>query len=368
MNKNRTADHHDTKTDVKVVLAGLWTSMLFVFAYVDIFGFWRADVINGALLKKVPGVAFEIGQAFLGLTTAYILVPSLMIIVSLLAPAKISRTTNILVSAIYAVSVALSLIGETWVYYILGSVVEVALLLAIARTAWTWPTRSSTPIGVPTPWSQSPAQSRIDASPSTRRMATRNGPVPDLPLRQPRSAPSGTGARGVTIAYLVNGPDRNIARAQTEAGVSTSRKDEYIGDVDTALLSAPLVSGSDNNHAHLGHRTYDPTRPGTAKWCKVAKWAAIAAEVVAAVVFWESTIWGLAVGAAAGMAVYAASHVGTKHFRWSGLARSAFLGAGGWMLLLIARIARKAASSRNIQRTARPRPWDAHINDEQSGH
>jgi hypothetical protein len=139
--------------------------------------------------------------------------------------------------------------------------------------------------------------------------------------------------------------------------------------VDTALLSAPLVSGSDNNHAHLGHRTYDPTRPGTAKWRKVAKWAAIAAEVVAMVVFWESTVWGLAVGAAAGMAVYAASHVGTKHFRWSGLARSAFLSAGGWMLLLIARIARKAASSRNIQRTARPRrsPGQDHLADDGFG-
>jgi hypothetical protein len=48
---------------------------------------------------------------------------------------------------IYAVSVALSLIGETWIYFILGSVVEVILLLAITRTAWTWPTRSATATG-----------------------------------------------------------------------------------------------------------------------------------------------------------------------------------------------------------------------------
>lgn len=52
--KTRTTNLHDARVDVKSVLSGLWVSMLFVFAYVDIFGFWRADVINGALEGKVP--------------------------------------------------------------------------------------------------------------------------------------------------------------------------------------------------------------------------------------------------------------------------------------------------------------------------
>ena len=68
--ENRTADLHDTKLNVKVVLCGLWISMLFVFAYVDIFGFWRADAIDGALLGKVPGPGFKIDQAFLAFTRA----------------------------------------------------------------------------------------------------------------------------------------------------------------------------------------------------------------------------------------------------------------------------------------------------------
>jgi len=141
VNKNRTADLHDTKVDVKVVLCGLWISMLFVFAYVDIFGFWRADVINGALAGKVPGPGFEINQAFLVLTTIYILIPCLMVIVSLLAPARINRPANIVVSLTYLASVVAAAVGETWTYFILGSVVEVMLLLAIARVAWTWPRR-----------------------------------------------------------------------------------------------------------------------------------------------------------------------------------------------------------------------------------
>ena len=143
MNKDRTTSLQDTKVDVKVVLSGLWISMLFVFAYVDIFGFWRADVIDGALAGVVPGPGFAIDQAFLVYTTVYILVPSLMVVVSLLAPARMNRVTNIVVSLVYLASVAVSMVGETWLYYILGSVVEVLLLLAIARAAWTWPRRPS---------------------------------------------------------------------------------------------------------------------------------------------------------------------------------------------------------------------------------
>ena len=141
MGKNRTADLQDTNVDVKVLLSSLWIAMLFVFAYVDIFGFWRADVINGALAGEVPGAGFEINQLFLVLTTIYILVPSLMVIVSLLAPPRMNRTINIVVSLTYVASVVVSMVGETWIYFILGSVVEVMLLLAIARVAWAWPRR-----------------------------------------------------------------------------------------------------------------------------------------------------------------------------------------------------------------------------------
>ena len=36
--------------------------MLFVFAYVDIFGFFRADVVNGALTGTVPGAGFTLAR------------------------------------------------------------------------------------------------------------------------------------------------------------------------------------------------------------------------------------------------------------------------------------------------------------------
>ena len=129
----------DAPVDVKVVLSGLWVAMLFVFAYVDIFGFWRADIVRGALDGEVPGVGFEINQTFLVLTTLYVVVPSLMVAFSLLAPARVSRPVTVGVAVGYLASVIASMVGETWTYYLVGSTVEVVLLLMIARTAWSWP-------------------------------------------------------------------------------------------------------------------------------------------------------------------------------------------------------------------------------------
>lgn len=146
MSQSRTNKYQDTRVDVKIVLSGLWVSMLLVFAYVDIFGFWRADVINGALTSEVPGTDFKVNQAFLALTTIYILIPILMVVVSLLARPTVSRPINIVVSLLYLATVAASSIGEEWLYYLLGSVVEGILLLGIARVAWAWPRTSDASI------------------------------------------------------------------------------------------------------------------------------------------------------------------------------------------------------------------------------
>ena len=129
----------DAPVDVKLVLSALWTAMLFVFAYVDIFGFFRADVLEAALDGELATTGFTIDQTFLTLTLVYILLPSLMVVASLLLPPRANRIVQLVMSAVYALSIVVSVIGEDWTYFILGSVVEVVLLAVIARTALTWP-------------------------------------------------------------------------------------------------------------------------------------------------------------------------------------------------------------------------------------
>ena len=135
----KVGEYQDTKIDVKLVLSALWIAMLIVFAYVDIFGFFRADILEAALDGKVATMGVTIDQVFLVFTTVYILIPTLMVVLSLVLRPRVNRIVNIVVALIYAVSIIAACIGETWAYYFLGSAVEVVLLIAIVRTAWTWP-------------------------------------------------------------------------------------------------------------------------------------------------------------------------------------------------------------------------------------
>jgi len=131
--------YRDTPVDVKLVLSALWIVMLFVFAYVDIFGFYRADVLEAALDGKVATTDFNVDQAFLTVTLLYVSVPILMVVLSLVLRPPVNRVVNVVVSVIYALTIVASAIGEEWTYYVVGSGIEVVILVVIARTAWTWP-------------------------------------------------------------------------------------------------------------------------------------------------------------------------------------------------------------------------------------
>ena len=115
--------------------------MLFVFVCVDLFSLYRSDVRADIEAGKIA--AFSIGQGYLLGVTVYVLLPSLMLFLSLVLPVKVTRTANIVVALVYALTIVGSAVGE-WTYFILGSLIETALLVGIAYYAWTWPKAAAT--------------------------------------------------------------------------------------------------------------------------------------------------------------------------------------------------------------------------------
>ncbi|MGN6576887.1 MAG: DUF6326 family protein [Nocardioides sp.] len=140
-----TANYQDSWINPRIKIAALWTAMLFVFVYVDLFSLFRADIRADIEAGKM--FAFTIGQGFLLGVTIYVLLPSLMVFLSLVLPVRVTRMANIILAVLYAVTVAGSAIGESNYYYILGSVAETALMAGVAYYAWTWPkaTEAATP-------------------------------------------------------------------------------------------------------------------------------------------------------------------------------------------------------------------------------
>ena len=122
--------------NVRIKLSALWTSMLFVFAYVDLFSLYRRDFRADLEAGEIGG--FTINHTFLLGTTVYVVIPSLMVFVALVLRPGVNRIANIALGVVYALTIVAGAIGE-WSYYILGSAVEVVLLAAVVYYAWTWP-------------------------------------------------------------------------------------------------------------------------------------------------------------------------------------------------------------------------------------
>ncbi len=124
------------EVNVRIKISALWTAMLFVFAYVDIFSLYRPDFRADVEAGRIGG--FIVDQSFLLGTTIYVVIPSLMVFAALVLRPRIARLANIGLGIIYALTIIAGAIGE-WNYYILGSAIEVALLTSIVYYAWTWP-------------------------------------------------------------------------------------------------------------------------------------------------------------------------------------------------------------------------------------
>jgi len=67
----------------------------------------------------------------------------MMVFLSLVLKSKVSRWTNVVVAIVYLVSILGGCIGETWAFYIFGSIAESLLLLFIIWYAWKWPKQES---------------------------------------------------------------------------------------------------------------------------------------------------------------------------------------------------------------------------------
>ena len=131
--------------DVRLKISALWIAMLFLFAYGDIFGFFRAGQIQDVIAGEVEGI--EITQGFLFAASAYIAVASVMVFLSLVLRPRINRWINIALPILYIVSIVVSAIGESWAYFVFLSIMEAALSLLIIWYAWRWPAREATTAG-----------------------------------------------------------------------------------------------------------------------------------------------------------------------------------------------------------------------------
>jgi len=133
---NATNKFEDVKINVKLKLALLWASFMFLYIYVDYFHLYMPGILKDILAGKV--FVFNISYVFLMIAMFFVAIPVLMIFLSVALPAKINRLTNIIVSIILIPYMLFNLVGEAWLHMYFAAVIEVVLLCLIIRYAWKW--------------------------------------------------------------------------------------------------------------------------------------------------------------------------------------------------------------------------------------
>ena len=127
----------DIKASVKLKLASLWASLMFLIIYLDYFHLYMPGKIEEILAGKM--FVFDITQVALLAGLASVTIPALMISLSAALPDKANRWTNIIVAVVYIPFILFNLAGDAWVHMVFGAAVEVVLLLLIIGYAWKWP-------------------------------------------------------------------------------------------------------------------------------------------------------------------------------------------------------------------------------------
>ena len=140
---NMTTEMEDIKVSLKLKLAAMWTSFMFLYTYVDHFHLYMPGKIEDILAGKV--FTFDITYVFLMVAMFFVAISVLMIFLSVALPAKVNRWTNIIVATIFIPYMLFNLAGVAWVHMYLAAAVEVALLLLIIGYAWKWPKQESLP-------------------------------------------------------------------------------------------------------------------------------------------------------------------------------------------------------------------------------
>lgn len=127
----------DHKVSVRLKLALLWASLMFLIIYIDYFHLYMPGMIDDLRAGKV--FVFDITQGFLSAALVVVTIPALMIFLSVALPAKVDRLVNIIIAALNIPLMLFNLTGEVWPHMVLGAAIEVILLCLIIRYAWKWP-------------------------------------------------------------------------------------------------------------------------------------------------------------------------------------------------------------------------------------
>ena len=111
--------------------------MIALYIYADFLSLYRPGQID-EVRRGVMG-PLEVSQATLLLASLIVMIPAVAIVLSLLLPARVNRSLNLVLAILYTLVNISNLVGERWAYYFLFGIAEIAITIYVFFTAWRWP-------------------------------------------------------------------------------------------------------------------------------------------------------------------------------------------------------------------------------------
>jgi len=133
---NKTTEKQDVKIPVKMKLAALWVALMLLYIYADIFSLFKPGQMEEMIAGRMGPL--PVTQGSLLTASLLMLIPAVMVFLSLALKPKVDRWVNIILGVLYTAVNVGNLIGETWAFYIVLGIVEMALTLLIVGHAWKW--------------------------------------------------------------------------------------------------------------------------------------------------------------------------------------------------------------------------------------
>ena len=136
-NIKKTTKLENMSINIKTKLSALWVALMLLYIYADHFSLFRP----GQLKEMMEGLMgpFPVTQGSLLTASILMIIPAVMVFLSLTLRPTVNRWANITLGVLYTFVNISNLIGETWIYYIVSGVVEIAVTLLIVWYAWKWP-------------------------------------------------------------------------------------------------------------------------------------------------------------------------------------------------------------------------------------
>lgn len=140
--KTKQVRFEDFKINTRLLIAAVWTSVMFLYIYGDYFELYVPGKVeglqNGTNLLNTP---YRLLAA-----TCILAIPSIMIFLTLILPPGICRLVNWIVAAfltLFTLLVGVSSLSEWRIFYVMLSFLESLLTMLIIVYAWRWPRKSS---------------------------------------------------------------------------------------------------------------------------------------------------------------------------------------------------------------------------------